>query len=146
MNIDDILHIESPAWLLTTFVVLFVVGVVLMVLLITSEKRKHTIIRLAAAVLCVGSALGLYAVENDRIAVAKEAVVDGFAQAYGLELDDRDTRYLVEVDRKDVTRNLETADGSLKQVLFRADDDKVLPYTVNSEGSWTPLPAVGNAR
>lgn len=144
MNIDDILHIESPVWLLTTFVVLFVVGVVLMVLLITSEKRKHTIIRLAAAVLCVGSALGLYAVENDRIAVAREAVVDGFVQAYGIELDDRDLVQLVQVDRNDVTRNLETADGALNQVLFRAVDDKVLPYTLDGAGSWTPMQAVGD--
>lgn len=145
MNIQD-LDIGTPLWFGLSGVAFLAAAVILAVKAADSSKRTATAAYAAAAILCLITFVGVVIVDVELRSDEKEAVIDGYAQSYGLKLDERDIRHLNDVDWKDVTRNLETADGSLKQVLFRGVDGKALPYTLDSTGTWIPMQTVGDAQ
>lgn len=115
------------------------------VMLAVMSGRKKTSIGLGAVFLCaiVVGAFAATTVEADTAAANRETVITHFEKSYGLKLDEGDLRYLRDVDQDDVTRNLETSGGTVKQVLFRVVDNKVLPYVMDGEGSWNLMSARG---
>ena len=88
---------------------------------------------------CLSAGWMTMAHEYDRMSQAREEVAVGFEQAYGLQLDDRDVAALKQIEEYDITRNLKSSDGLLKQVMFRVVDDNVLPHTLDGAGTWIPM-------
>lgn len=145
MDIQVFSNSGTNVWYGLAAIALLVAAVILAAKAIEVDKRTATITYAAAAILCLAAFAGFVADDTDRRSDAKKDIVEGFSQTYGLQLGDSDIRHLDDVEWKDVTRNLETADGSLKQVLFRVVDDKVQPYTMDVAGSWTPMQVIGDA-
>lgn len=145
MKLDSILGMRDTALVPVAIVVLLaivIIGSILMSYFVDS-LAKATACAALLAMICLGAGWAVSASEGDRVTEAREEVADGFDQRYGLKLDDRDLAALKRVE-EDVTRDLESTAGDLKHVLFRVVDDVVLPHTLNSEGSWIPLPAQQN--
>lgn len=143
MSIDSILSMQHTNVAVVANMVLLIIivlGSILMSYLVDSFGKAITIAALLLVV-CLGAGWAVSAHEEDRVSEAQEEVADGFDQKYGLKLDDRDLAAMKNIEKKDVTRNLETADGLLKQVLFRVVDDNVLPHTLDGAGTWIPMPA-----
>lgn len=143
MSVDSILsmHPSNMAPLVVlVMAMVFIIGAILVSYLANSLAQTMACTAFVAMA-CFGAGWMAIAHDHGRVSQAREEVVDGFDQAYGLQLDDRDVDALKQVEKNDVARNLETSGGLLKQVLFRVVGDQVLPYTMDSEGTWTPLPA-----
>lgn len=148
MDLELIRSMDSPAWTYLAAVVMLVATAGAMIAAtnyIKSTKVAVPVVVLIAVVM-LGPGLWFADHEENRVAGVKASVSDGFDQKYGLSLADKDMDRFRNVGHVDVTRNVETADGSLRQVLFRVVGDQVLPYTMDSEGTWTPVPAKGNDR
>lgn len=148
MNLDSILNAQNTALVPVSIVVLLmivVIGGILMSYFVDS-LAKATACAAFLAMVCLGAGWWVSTSEGARVAEAQEEVVVGFDQAYGLKLGGRDLAALKRVGEKDVTRDLESAAGDLKHVLFRVVDDKVLPYTLDDAGTWIPMLAVGDVR
>lgn len=143
MNLDSVLSMQhsnvAPAAIMVMAMV-FIIGSIAMSYLANSMAQVMASVAFLAMV-CFGAGWMTITHEHDRVSQAREEVVHGFDQVYGLHLDDRDAAALRQVEQKDVTRNLVTSDGLLKQVLFRVVDDIVLPHTLDGAGTWIPMPA-----
>lgn len=148
MDLELIRSMESPFWMYLAAPALLAVTVGAMIAVtyyIENMKIAGPLAILITVVMLV-SAFCFIEHETSRTEDATASVSEGFDRDYGLNLSDRDLGQLWNVRQGDVTRNVETADGSLKEVLFRAVDDKVLPYTMDSEGTWTPVPSTADAK
>lgn len=148
MNVESITP-NDFTWLGLLPTVILIVGVLVVVLAVRAGLGKTAkglaLVSIAFLAALVGSVIAALSIGHDTRAANTEIVISHFEKSYGLKLDEVDLRRLHDVDYDNVTRNLTTADGSLKQVLFRVEDGLVLPYTMDSDGSWIPMPAAGGA-
>lgn len=143
MELELIRNMESPAWTFLAALVLMVAAAAAMMVTASYIKSRKAAVPLVVliAVVMIGPGIWFADHEENRTDGVKAAVSDGFDRDYGLSISERDLRHLRNVGGADVTRNVETVSGDLKQVLFRAEDGLVLPYTLDSEGTWSPMPA-----
>lgn len=147
MNLETISNLQNTEFFTVAFLALmaiFSTGGILAVMTVDGGLKVSAIVALLGAV-CFGAGWGIYTHEANRVAEAENTVVDGFAHEFGLKLDGPNLIQLKGIEAKEITQNVEMPDGSLKQVLFRVVNEEVLPYTLDSDGSWMPMPAVGGA-
>lgn len=148
MNLEAISNLQINVLVFVACIALMAVVAVGWILASTfiDGAWKPVVIVGLLAVACLGAGWGIIAHEYDRLAKAQEAVADGFDRNYGLKLDGPNLIQLQGIEAREITQHVEMPNGSLERVLFRAVGDEVLPYLLDAEGNWIPMPPQTDVR
>lgn len=112
--------------------------------LISGRRKRISISLLAAFVVLISFDVWLFTGKESSITAFEESIASHFEEGYGYKLTSDNAEQIRLAKGLDTVLHVMTEEGNVHEVLFRAVDGVVVPFSNDTNGEWARATASGS--